>query len=727
MSNRDIHIINKDITVAGGGLAGVCAAIAAAREGAEVALVNNRPVLGGNSSSEMRVWTVGATAMGNNRYAAESGIIGELDMENLYRNPEGNPHLWDALLYDKVKMEKRIELFLNTEIQDAEVSDGKILTAVAYQSGSEKRFLFKSKLFIDCTGDGSLGFRAGAAFMQGKESRYVFNEDMAPETTEPYTLGSTLLFYIKKEEKPVRFVPPAFAYSLEYMENLFESTGKSININGNGCDFWWIEYGGIADTIKDNELIRDELYQLVYGIWNYVKNSGKYDADNLTLEWVGTLPAKRESRRFIGALVLTQDHILSHSSFYDAVCCGGWPIDVHPEKGIYSKKSSCTQRPAGIYQIPLRCMCSKNIKNLMFAGRNISASHLAFASTRVMKTCGCMGQAAGTAAALLLRAGKLPEELSERDIKNIQKTLAKEDMWLFGVDSPDTMDIACQAEVTASGFRRFSSERFDKSICLKEDAYILFPSVKELRELKLMMKGMAGAKAQIEVYSADAFKGYCNMEKLGVLTGTYTKNMDWVTFSGDILTDGSQHLIVKIPARNEVLIGTSNESCCGVVGSIGALTGLRLFHPCFKLNPSYEFFRPENVVNGIIRPGNKPNIWISNSMDEENAWIQLEFKDKERIREIKILFNPDFNRDFNHLRPDYYKNGWDRMPPEMVKSFSLKIRNTDGNFTEIAWVEEQITRMFTLKTDINTDCIRIDFIKTYGSAFAQVFEIKVYR
>jgi len=723
---RDSLIINKDVTVIGGGPAGVCAAVSAAREGANVALIQNRSVLGGNSSSEMRVWAVGATAMGNNRFAAETGIICELDLENLYRNPEGNPYLWDALLLDVAARERNnLELFLNTEICEADSSIDEIISVIGYQSGTEKKFTFKSNLFIDCTGDGSVGYWAGASYMKGREGRNVFGEDMAPLESEPYVLGSTLLFYIKDAQKPVKFVPPDFAYSQQHIKKLLAQKKKNINIKSNGCSFWWIEYGGTLDTIKDNEIIRKELQRLVYGIWNYIKNSGEFCADTLTLEWVGSIPAKRESRRFIGDFILTQNHILQHEQFEDAVCHGGWPIDVHPEEGIYSETNSCEQRSVGIYQIPLRCLYSKNIENLLFAGRNISASHLAFASARVMKSCALTGQAAGTAAAIAVRSGKRPSDFSSLEIKKVQQHLMKADVWLCGKENLDSDDLAKEASVTASGFRRFSSESVDGKIPLDEDLYILMPALHNLSSLQLAMDGSPDKAAEIEVYTANALQNYSELRKIGNFKAKYKNNMDWVNFPC-VIYNNANNVIIKIPAQKGAHLGISNESCCGVIGSCGSIKGMKLFNPCFSIIPEPPYFSPQNVINGIPRPEKQPNIWISNQMDEKETWIELNFKKLTAINEIQILFNPDFNRDYNHLRPDFYKNGWDKMPTELVKSFSLKIRQCDGSLMEIAKVENQITRQFKLKKELKTDSIKAEFYETYGSSYAQVFEIRAY-
>src|SRR5690625_3751334 len=207
--------IRTDLTVVGGGLAGVCAAIAAARQGARVALVQNRPVLGGNSSSEVRVWVCGATAHGVQHYARETGIMGELFVENQYRNPEGNPYYWDLVVLEAVLAEPSIDLYLNTDVREVEAdgpdTDRTIRSVTGWQMGSERRLRFCSPAFIDSTGDGFVGFLAGADHRTGREARAEHDESWAPDDADEETLGSTILFYTKDVGHPVKYVPPSFA------------------------------------------------------------------------------------------------------------------------------------------------------------------------------------------------------------------------------------------------------------------------------------------------------------------------------------------------------------------------------------------------------------------------------------------------------------------------------------------------------------------------------------
>ncbi len=380
--------MTADLVVVGGGLAGMCCAITAARAGLRVALIQDRPVLGGNASSEVRLWVLGATShMGNNnRWAREGGVIDEILVENLYRNPEGNPLILDTILLEKVVDEPNITLLLNTSIFDLAKDGPDTIRAVrGFCSQNSTLYHIEAPLFCDASGDGIVGFLAGAAFRIGAELRDELGEPMAPSEPRHELLGHSIYFYTRDTGRPVRFVPPS--YALKDITRI--PRYRQFNARDHGCQLWWIEWGGRLDTVHATETIKWELWKVVYGVWDHIKNSGRFpDAENLTLEWVGQIPGKRESRRFEGDHLLTQHDIVERRHQDDAVSYGGWAIDLHPADGVYSDQPSCAQWHAkGVYPIPYRCHYSRNIANLFLAGRNISASHIAFGSTRVMATC----------------------------------------------------------------------------------------------------------------------------------------------------------------------------------------------------------------------------------------------------------------------------------------------------------------------------------------------------
>ena len=385
-----LHNQNCDVLIAGGGPAGVVAALAAARAAQRVVLCQDRPVLGGNASSEVRMHMVGADCSGQRgaeleTEAREGGIIEEIRLENCVRNPQRSPAMFDLILYDKCRAESNLTLLLNTAVIGAEVYDGRICRATAERQSTEDRFSIEAAVFVDATGDGRLGVEAGAPFMEGRESREQFGESLAQPVADKQRLGSSLMFQARKHDRPMPFQAPAWARKFTEDDLRLRPHGSATAGHGDlGLEYgyWWVEWGGQLDTIADNEQIRDELLAIVMGVWDHVKNGGDHGAENWALEWFGFLPGKRESRRFLGQHVLTEADVLRSTTFDDAIAYGGWFIDVHPPMGVdAADEPPCTQhRVPHLYDIPLRACVSRDIENLMFAGRNMSATHIAFAS-----------------------------------------------------------------------------------------------------------------------------------------------------------------------------------------------------------------------------------------------------------------------------------------------------------------------------------------------------------
>ncbi|MBQ6473920.1 MAG: FAD-dependent oxidoreductase [Victivallales bacterium] len=412
-----------DVCVVGGGIAGMCAAIAAARHGAKVALVNDRPMLGGNASSEIRMWLCGARGL-NNR---ETGIVEELCLENDYRNPTSNFSIWDSVTYEAARFQENLELFLNCSVNQAEMDGGRIRSVTGWQGTTQLWHTFLARIFLDCSGDSVLAPLTEADYRVGREARAEFGEDIEPETADRKTMGMSCLIQARETDHPVTYTPPKWAKRYPTAEcfpkRLLGFTGLE--------NFWWMELGGEDDSIRDTEQLRDELLAVAFGVWDHIKNRGSYGADNWELDWVGFLPGKRESRRYLGDHILTQNDVRSEGRFDDMVAYGGWSMDDHNPAGLRWPDSPNIFHPApSPYGIPYRCLYSRNIANLMFAGRNISVTHAALSSTRVMFTCGTCGQAAGTAAAIAVRENTDPRGVYERHIRELQQTLMDDDCFL---------------------------------------------------------------------------------------------------------------------------------------------------------------------------------------------------------------------------------------------------------------------------------------------------------
>ncbi|MBR5868119.1 MAG: FAD-dependent oxidoreductase, partial [Clostridia bacterium] len=287
-----------------------------------------------------------------------------------------------------------------------------------------------AKYFADCSGDSILIPLTGAEYRLGREGRCEFEESIAPEKADRKTMGLSCLMTAQETSRPVKYIPPVWAnkYTREDL-----APYRIPNMDAPEENYWYMELGGEDDSIDDTEILRDKLLKVAYGIWDYIKNSGDYNADNWSLSFVGFLPGKRESRRYVGDHILTQNEVAAEGKFRDTVAFGGWPMDDHHPAGIATKESPNIFHPAPEqYGIPYRCLYSRNIANLFCAGRNISATHAAMSSTRVMATCALLGQAVGTAAAIALQDHLSPRGVYEHRLFQLQQTLMEDDCYLPG-------------------------------------------------------------------------------------------------------------------------------------------------------------------------------------------------------------------------------------------------------------------------------------------------------
>lgn len=429
-----------DFCVIGGGLAGMCAAITAARHGVKTLIMQERPVFGGNASSEIRMWVCGAPQN------LETGIVEELRLENLHRNTYVNFSVWDSILFEKVRFQENLTNLLNCSCQDAEMEDGKIKSVTGWQMTTQTFHKVEAKYFADCSGDSILAPLSGAKFRIGREDKNEFGESLAQDVADNKTMGMSCLIQAREYDSPRKFIPPPWAHVYEEHEMTHRN-----HIVAGLQNFWWLELGGDQDSIADTETLRDELLKTAFGVWDHIKNHGDHGADNWELDWVGFLPGKRESRRCIGDHILNQQDMLSGKIFDDTIAYGGWPVDDHHPAGmLHTGKPNRNIILDKIYNIPLRCLYSENVGNLFFAGRNISTTHIGLSSCRVMATCATLGQAVGAAVCAAVNNGYIsPRETAQKHIREVQKILLDDDCYLPGF-SREIPEICRNAKLSAS-------------------------------------------------------------------------------------------------------------------------------------------------------------------------------------------------------------------------------------------------------------------------------------
>jgi hypothetical protein len=702
-SKREVTKIEKkfDLVVVGGGMTGVCCAITAARQGIKVALVQDRPVLGGNASSEVRLWVLGATShMGNNnRWSREGGVIDEILVENTYRNKEGNPVLFDMVLIDKVLSEKNIELFLNTVVFDVQKSSDRVISrVVAFNPQNQTEYIFEAEIFADCSGDGIVSYLSGASFRIGAEDKEENLELFAPDKNEyGELLGHSIFFYMKDTGKAVKYVAPEFA--LKNIESTISKVMKPeyFNSNQHGCKYWWLEYGGRIDTVHDTEAIKFELWKVVYGIWDYIKNSGKYpDSANYTLEWVGVIPGKRESRRFKGHYMLTQQDVIEQRNHYDSVAYGGWSIDLHPADGVYSEKNGCNQwHSKGIYPIPYRCYVSYDIENLFIGGRLISASHVAFGSSRVMGTSAHGGQAIGVAASLCIKTMKKPAEFIDfEEIKKIQRILITTGHYIPQLKLNDFGGKFSTAKIHVSSELALSELKANGDYFrLNYSAAMLLPIKGNIPKMELKVRSSEVTDLTIQLrasykpfnFTPDAI---LFVKSYSLIEGEQTLKIEFDEINvekGYYFICFLRNSVVELAESNQLVTGiksvfnyqnpaVSNYGTQRPPQDIGVET-FELWCPmrrpkgknfAIKFETPLTAFKSENLRNELFRPIMETNAWVA-SLDDETPTLTLEWDEMQSIKKIRLFFDTDADHAMENVQMGHH----DSIIPFCVRKFNI--------------------------------------------------------
>ena len=749
--NLKRETLSSDLCITGGGMSGVCTAITAARQGLKVVLIQDRPILGGNASSEIRLWILGATShMGNNnRWSREGGVIDEILVENIYRNPEGNPVILDMILLDKVSQEENITLLLNTSIYEVDKIDRDTIKSISgFCSQNSTRYVISAPLFCDASGDGIVGFLSGAAFRMGAESKEEFGEMMAPDESYGDLLGHSLYFYSKDSGQPVKFTPPGFAMDVTKEIPRF----RNFNSMEHGCKLWWVEYGGRLDTVHDTEKIKWELWKVIYGVWDYIKNSGKFpEAETLTLEWVGMIPGKRESRRFEGDYMLSQTDIIEQRIQEDAIAYGGWSIDLHPADGVFSQRDPCNQwHSKGVFQIPYRCLYSKNIRNLFLAGRIASVSHVAFGATRVMATSAYTGQAVAMAARLCANYNLIPRDLCRRDLMTeLQTALLKTGQFIPGLKLKDSNDLVQYALLNASSSLKFKG--LDRSRLkwrlLEISAAQLLPfragpaprisiPVRAGKETVLTVRLLTSERP--DNFTPDVLLAE---KTFGIKVGQQELEIDF-----NVMMDDTRYVFIAFMRNIDIELAYSSQRISGILSVFNGInkkvsnygvqnapdnSGVESFefwcperrpggeNLAIELSRETDLFDVENIRNGVDRPWVQTNAWVSDPTDPHPE-ITFKWDSPQRIKRIELSFDTDFDHAMESVLMTH---------PETTMPFCIQKYRVLGANNELIYEKEdnyQTRNIIELTNPVSTKYIKVCFSHPSADVPASLFSVRCY-
>ncbi len=732
-----------DLVVVGGGISGTSAAISAARNGMNVALVHERSMLGGNSSSEVKLYPENNSSF--HPWIKEGGLNEEFHVEERARNHQAyvegtmNAH-WDLTLYEWAVREKTLKLYLNTHMDRALMKDTAHIRAVhCIQLGTEKEFDLSAPLFVDATGDGVLGFWAGADFRWGREARDEYGESLAPPTADERVMGNTLFFRAVNTGKPVPFKRPEWAATFEREPDL-TSRGHSFIEGG----YWWIEVGAPHHPIKDNEEIRHETLRQLLGVWDHIKNRGDHKAENYGLEFVGFWPYKRESRRILGDYVVTQQQVQHPQAVPDAVAYGTWGIDIHTQGGILARNVEPYPPPrtdknfetyhSQVYGIPLRALYSRKIANLLMAGRPISCSYAAFASSRVLSTGSIVGQAVGAAASLCKKHNTTPRGVAKNHANECQQLILRQDGHIPGVVNEDSHDLARSATAMASGEWRLEFPEGNTARELRFPCAQLFPVSADrigVVELQLESKLDRPIDLRLGLRPAAHVWDFRATEDIAEARATVPpRHRGWVTFALNAKVEPERLYYVHIAAQPGVswlgyVEADGQPNRCPVGTTPADLPGERTWRAltgghslAVRLTPESRPYAAANVIRGTNRPDQWTNIWISDPESGLPQWIELYWPSAQRFNTIQLTFDTDQNRRVTLPLFRY---------PDCVRDYRLECHTGIG-WKTLAEVTENYTRRRVHRFEtVQSERVRLNVLGTNGARCARVYEVRIYQ
>lgn len=712
--------LDFDFVVVGAGYGGIGAAVQAARMGLKTALIQNRPCLGGNASREINVGPGGAG--GHTSRFRETGICEEIAEARFKLGSDD----WSDAIDLMIKNVPDLKIYLDTEGLRAVMAGTNHITAVeAEQVVTGERYLFTAPLFADCTGDGHLAYSAGAAFRVGQEAKSEYGEGRAPDVANTNTMGTSIIHHSDWMESPQPFTPPAFAHKF----SAEDFTQRRLNLVQGS---WWIEYGGMVDTIKDAEEIRDELLRVIYGAFDWAKNYDTANREknaNYKLRPVPTVGGKRESRRFFGDYVLKQQDLETAPLFPDRVAFGGWPIDIHPSPGIYGKDipPAIFTQLKKTYSIPYRCLYTRDVDNLFMAGRHISLTHIGLGSPRLIQTIGVEGQAVGAAACLCKKYGILPRAVNPAHITELQQALLKWDCYIPEIGNEDAGDLCRSAKVTASsalpdgslGFYGADPKLGKEVPMTMARGQTLGTSKSGVQTIGLQLRADGEQPVAVNLHVLEDGQQQPVVVSAKVKPGAAFK---WVDFKLPAPLKPGVKYLVWLPATKQLVWRlydhVNGERFYGKVGDWTKSNGAYVLRP-LAMPRKLGKTAPECAVDGVAWPmGDECHQWRSEPARGLPQWIEIDFGKPQKLNTVYLTWDSNIFGRFPTSRAG----------AEVTAQDYRLLYNTDGLW-RAAFEEKDNWRRFRRHSfdEITTDKIRLEIRKAINGEEARLYQIRAYR
>ena len=725
-----------DLVVVGAGPGGLGAAFAAARNGLRVALVHDRPVMGGNSSCEMQV-----TLNGAGRKGRESGLVCEAKMR---RFTHAGWEYSDAYRQMADELKGWLFEFPNERVMSADKKGDAIASVVSRNTLTGAKTRFKGRYFADGTGDGWLGIFAGAEYMHGREGRDEYNEAPAPDVRDEITMSGCVMkdglvgYRHAFADHPVKYETPAWANVLP----------KGFRRRPQGLrGVWWMENNGRFNDLEDPERARDQLVRISFADWGWIKNESpvKDKARTAYIAEIAWKNARREGFRLVGDYVLTANDALAGTMFPDRISYGGWSLDTHDPLGMENPTGNGFWRShpgVPIYSIPYRCIYSKNVSNLFLCGRSISVTHIAFGTIRVQSTLFQLGQAAGTAAAIAAKNGITPRECGQKRIRELQQQLLKDDQYIPHIANEDPLDLARTAKVTSSDFEprhvRFDAaepgiRRKDglahKCALFRRAVRFERGGLRRLDAVSLLLvnEGKSPVGLTAKVYLTDELAWCPKGDPAAVMKATApVGNNGFIKFTPakPVSLDAKFVWVELMPASG--ISWALREGTTGLF-DIRAYCGKDKEKWTPMLGEQYSFVTEPvlerdicssavAVIDGVARcEDGIYHGWVSDPSCELPQSVRLDFPSTVTVGEVRIAFDPDFATVRASPRP-----------AQLVKAYDVE-GLVGGKWVRLAREEEnQLRHRVHRFPPERLDALRVVVKETWGDPSARIFEIRAY-